>query len=175
MGLHCGEAELRDGDYFGTALNRAARVMALGHGGQILLSGAAAALLDAKLPPETTLRDMGEHALRGLSHQEQIFQVVAPGLVQDFPPLKSGEQVTGNLPPRLNTFVGRTRQMAEVREALQQTRLLTLTGPGGTGKTRLSLQVAADVQDQYRHGDVAGRVGAGDGSRSGGRSRERGA
>ena len=152
MGLHCGEAELRDGDYFGTTLNRAARVMALGHGGQILLSGAAAALLDAKLPPETTLRDMGEHALRGLSHQEQIFQVVAPGLVQDFPPLKSGEPVTGNLPPRLNTFVGRTRQMAEVREALQQTRLLTLTGPGGTGKTRLSLQVAADVQDQYRHG-----------------------
>ena len=152
MGLHSGEADLREQDYFGTAVNRAARVMALGHGEQILLSAATAVLLQDTLPAGTSLRDLGDFPLRGLSRNEQIYQVLAPDLRPDFPPLNSDKGSAGNLPAPAGSFIGRAREMAEVQAALAQTRLLTLTGPGGTGKTRLSLQVAAAVQDSYKDG-----------------------
>lgn len=148
MGLHSGEAQLRDGDYYGTAVNRAARIMGLGHGGQILLSAVTAALL----PSSTSLRDMGSQPLRGLQHEEQIYQLVSPDLPSDFPPLNAGRPPAGNLPAHVSSFVGRTREMAEIRSLLPHTRLLTLTGPGGTGKTRLSLHLASDVQAAYMHG-----------------------
>ncbi|MFN2134498.1 MAG: ATP-binding protein [Candidatus Promineifilaceae bacterium] len=152
MGLHSGEAELRDGDYYGTAVNRAARIMDLGHGGQVLLSATTADLLKDMVLPQINLRDLGDHLLRGLSGNERIYQVLAPGLNSDFPPLRSGGALAGNLPAHVSSFIGRAREMAEVRNALPHTRLLTLTGPGGTGKTRLSLQVAHDVQAEFKHG-----------------------
>ncbi len=152
MGLHSGEAQWRDGDYYGTAVNRAARIMALGHGGQVLLSAVTAALLQEVLPQQTSLRDLGNHRLRGLQQTEHIYQLVAPDLESVFPPLQSGQTRAGNLPTHVTSFVGRTREMAEIRSALPRTRLLTLTGPGGTGKTRLSLQVGVDVQDEFEHG-----------------------
>ena len=152
MAIHAGEAELRDGDYYGPTLNRAARIMSTGHGGQVLLSAVAAALLDGRLPVSVTLRDLGEHRLKDLSRPERIFQASAAGLAADFPPLQSLDTVPGNLPVQLTAFVGRGRELAEVKRLLTTTRLLTLTGPGGTGKTRLSLQVAADVQADYAHG-----------------------
>ena len=152
MGLHTGEAELRDGDYYGSAVNRAARIMSIGHGGQVLLSAASAALLAAEPLPGATLRDLGEHRLRNLTHPERIFQLAAAGLPSDFPPLRSLDAFPGNLPVQLTPFVGRERELARVRELLAQTRLLTVTGPGGTGKTRLTLQAAAAVQTDYHHG-----------------------
>jgi predicted ATPase/class 3 adenylate cyclase len=152
MGLHSGEAQHRDGDYYGTVVNRAARIMSLGHGGQVLLSAVTVALIEDVLPPQASLRDLGEHALRGLTRDERIYQLVAPGLESDFPPLRSTGTQAGNLPAHVSSFIGRAREMSEVRMALTQTRLLTLTGPGGTGKTRLSLQVAADLQNRYEHG-----------------------
>lgn len=151
MGLHTGEAELRDGDYYGSHVNRAARLMALGHGGQVLLSMTARDLACDGLPAGQELRDLGEHPLRGLARPEHIWQLVAPDLPDTFPPLASAV-VAGNLPARRSSFIGRGREVAQVRERLRQSRLLTLTGPGGTGKTRLSLQVAAAVQPTYDHG-----------------------
>jgi class 3 adenylate cyclase len=174
MALHTGTAELRDGDYYGTALNRAARLMAAGHGGQILLSHATQELVRDQLPAQVTLRDMGERRLKDLTRPERIFQVVAPDLPADFPSLKTLDTLPNNLPMQLTSFVGREKEMAEVKRLLaawsdshvvtssnQQTkrptdqattRLLTLTGSGGTGKTRLSLQVAAEVLDMFADG-----------------------
>ncbi len=154
MGLHTGEAELRDGDYYGSHVNRAARLMAIGHGGQVLVSGFTASLLDDALASGISLRDLGEHTLRGLDRPEHVFQLGAPDLPADFPPLQTSAVLIGNLPARVTSFVGRVREMSQVRDQLQQTRLLTLLGPGGTGKTRLSLQVAADVQPELCPGGV---------------------
>lgn len=152
MGLHTGEAELRDGDYYGSAVNRAARIMSIGHGGQVLLSASTASLVADATTAGSSLLDLGEHRLRDLSRPERIFQLVVEELTSDFPPLKSLDAFPGNLPIQLNTFVGRERELAEVKRLLATTRLLTLTGPGGTGKTRLSLQVAADSQAGFTHG-----------------------
>ncbi|MFN2134497.1 MAG: ATP-binding protein [Candidatus Promineifilaceae bacterium] len=152
MGLHRGEAQLRDGDYYGTAVNQAARIMDLAHGRQIVLSGSVADLAAAALSPDLSLRDLGRHPLRGLREDVHILQLNAPGLPHNFPPLRSGATLTGNLPAHTSSFVGRGREMAELRAMLPETRLLTLTGPGGTGKSRLSLQIAADVQHAYEHG-----------------------
>jgi predicted ATPase len=152
MGLHTGDAELRDGDYYGSHVNRAARLMTLGHGGQILLSMSSRDLASDDLPAGQTLRDLGEHPLRGLSRPERVWQLVAPDLPDAFPPLASAAALLGNLPARRASFVGRGRELAQVRERLRDSRLLTLTGPGGTGKTRLSLQVATAVQPSYEHG-----------------------
>ena len=151
-GLHTGQAERRDDDYYGTALNRAARIMSVGHGGQVLLSAATAALISDSRPVGVSLRDLGEHRLRDLSRPEHLFQLAAEGLPVIFPPLKSLDAFPGNLPVQLTTFVGRERELAEVKRLLTTTRLLTLTGPGGSGKTRLSLQAAADVQTDFTHG-----------------------
>ena len=152
MGLHSGEAQLREHDYYGTTVNKAARIMDLGHGGQILLSARSASFVREALPDPLTLRDLGSYPLRGLRESEQIYQLLVPDLASDFPPLRSSKALAGNLPAHVSSFVGRNREMTEIRAALPQTRLLTITGPGGTGKTRLSLQVAADVQARYDHG-----------------------
>lgn len=152
MGLHTGDAEQRDGDYYGAHVSRAARIMSLGHGGQILLSAAAASLVAGTLDSGGALRDLGHQRLRGFDEPVQVYQLMAPGLRADFPPLRSKTILTGNLPARVSSFIGRAREVAEVRAHLRDARLLTLTGPGGTGKTRLSLHVAAGIQPDYEHG-----------------------
>lgn len=152
MALHTGEAEIRDGDYFGSTLNRAARMMAVGAGGQSLLSQTTAAVVQDQLPKQVALRDLGEHRLKDLVRPEHIYQVVVPELPETFPPLKSLSAFPHNLPVQLTSFVGREKEIAETRKLLAATRLLTLTGPGGTGKTRLALQVAADVMADYQDG-----------------------
>jgi predicted ATPase len=152
MALHAGAAEHRDGDYFGQSLNRVARILSSAHGGQVLISLSTQELVRDLLPAGVQLRHLGEHRLRDLARPEQLFQLTAPDLPAQFPPLRSLESVPNNLPVQLSSFVGREREMAEVKRLLASTRLLTLTGPGGTGKTRLSLQVAADLFDQFREG-----------------------
>ena len=152
MALHTGEAETRDGDYFGPALNRAARLMAIGHGGQILLSELTAGLVRDRLPAEASLRDLGEHRLKDLTRPEHIFQLSGLGLPADFPAVRSLNSSTHNLPVQLTHFIGREREMVEVRQLLSETALLTFTGSGGTGKTRLSLQLAAELLPKFPDG-----------------------
>lgn len=152
MALHTGEAELRDGDYHGATLNRAARLMAVGAGGQSLLSEATVALIQDRLPDGVRLHDLGEHRLRDLVRPEHIYQVVAAGLIKEFPPLRSLSAYPNNLPVQLTSFVGREQELAETKSLLAGTPLLTLTGPGGTGKTRMGLQLSADVLADFRDG-----------------------
>ncbi len=152
MGLHTGEAELRASDYYGQALNRAARIMAVGHGGQILLSSVTAELVREHLQAGASLVDLGEHRLRDLVRPEHIFQFRAPDLPSHFPPLTSLNSLPNNLPLQLTSFIGRQREMKESKKLLASTRLMTLIGPGGTGKTRLSLQVAAEQLPQFKDG-----------------------
>jgi predicted ATPase/class 3 adenylate cyclase len=147
MGLATGEAELREGDYFGAVLNRAARVMAAGHGGQILLAESTAGLLSG-----VDLVDLGPRRLRDLPTPVGVFQVRAPGLRTDFPPLRALDVSPGNLRPAVTSFIGRESEVAEVDTALRAHRLVTLTGVGGVGKTRLALEVAAHLADEYPDG-----------------------
>jgi predicted ATPase/class 3 adenylate cyclase len=151
-GLHAGVTERRDGDFFGTAVNRSARIMSVAHGGQTLLSEAVATLIGERLPPGVMLRDVGAVRLRGLASPERVFQLLHPSLRQDFPSLRSLESTPNNLPQQLSSFVGREREVVEIRKLLGETRLLTLVGAGGLGKTRLTLQVAAAVLDAYPDG-----------------------
>ena len=152
MALHTGAAERRDGDYFGQALNRVSRILAAAHGGQILLSLATEELVRDSLPEGVRLRDLGERRLRDLARPENIFQLIATDLPTEFPPLRSLESVPNNLPIELTSFIGREREMAEVKRLLGSTHLLTLTGTGGTGKTRLSLQLGADLLERFSDG-----------------------
>jgi len=152
MALHTGSPEHRDGDYFGQPLNRVSRILSSAHGGQVLLSLPAEELVRDILPPGVVLRHLGEHRLRDLARPEHLYQLVTPDLPSQFPGLRSLESVPNNLPEQLSTFIGREREMAEVKRLLASTRLLTLTGMGGTGKTRLSVQVAADLFDQFPDG-----------------------
>lgn len=154
MAIHTGVAELRDGDYFGSVVNRAARLMASGNGGQILLSLSTHELVRDHLRENVTLRNLGSHYLKDLARPEQVFQVVHPALKDDFPSLKTldNPELKNNLPRQLTAFIGREKAISEVSSLLTKTRLLTLTGAGGFGKTRLSLQVAADVLEQYPDG-----------------------
>jgi predicted ATPase/class 3 adenylate cyclase len=152
MGLHTGEAQHRDGDYFGLALNRAARIMSAGHGGQVLCSAATGALARDTLPKGVGLVDLGEHRLRGLSRPETIFQVGQADLVGKFPPLRSLDAFMGNLPSPVSSFIGRERELAATTAALDEARTVTLTGVGGVGKTRLALQVAAAALSKFRDG-----------------------
>jgi len=152
MGIHTGEAEERDGDYFGPTLNRAARLMSVAWGGQIVVSLVAARLLADALPDGVTLVDLGEHRLRDLSEAERVFQVVAPGLPSEFDRLRSLESYRTNLPMRVTSFVGRERVLAEISAVLTTVRMVTITGVGGVGKTRLALQVAADLVPDYADG-----------------------
>ena len=152
MALHTGGAESRDGDYFGPVLNRVSRLLAAAHGGQILLTLATEELVRDHLPEAVSMRDLGERRLRDLNRPERVFQVAAPDLPADFPALRSLEIFPNNLPVQLTSFIGREKEMLEVRRLLGTTHLLTLTGTGGTGKTRLSVQVAADMLDQFPDG-----------------------
>lgn len=156
MGLHTGPAEAREGDYYGQSLNRAARLMAAGHGGQMLLSQATEDLVRRSLPPGTDLRDLGERRLKDLIRPERVFQVVAPDLPSAFPPLKTLDARPNNLPVQPTPLVGRDDELKSLSALLprRDVRLLTLTGPGGTGKTRLALQIAADLVDEFEHGVV---------------------
>lgn len=149
--LHTGTAQERAGDYFGPTVNRVARLM-IGAGGQTLLSLATEALVRDSLPLGADLRDLGQHHLKDLQRPEQVFQLLHAELPADFPPLKSLDLLPHNLPGQLTSFVGREAQLAQVKERLEGTRLLTLTGPGGGGKTRLALQAAADLLEKYADG-----------------------
>jgi predicted ATPase len=152
MGLHTGEPVSGAGDYVGLDVHRAARICAAGHGGQILVSKAVEVLAAPDLPPGVTLRDLGTHRLKDLKEPERLLQVVHPELPADFPPLNALGAHPNNLPRQLTSFVGREREIEEVKRLLPTTGLLTITGTGGSGKTRLALRVAADLVDQYPDG-----------------------
>jgi predicted ATPase/class 3 adenylate cyclase len=152
MGIHTGEASVRDGDYYGTALNRAARLMAAAHGGQIVVSRATEELVRDNLDPAVSLLDLGEHRLRDLSRPERVFQVSYGDESASFAPLKSVDSYPGNLPVQLTTFVGRDDELVAVSKTLEDTRMVTLTGVGGVGKTRLAVQIAADLLPEYEDG-----------------------
>jgi predicted ATPase/class 3 adenylate cyclase len=154
MALHVGEAAKRNGDYYGLTLNRTARVMSAGHGGQVLLSAAAAALVVDRLPAGSSLRDLGEHRLKDLGGPERVFQLVHPDLQASFPPLLSLSHRTSELPTEPSAFVGREGELNQIGGRLEDesVRLLTLTGPGGIGKTRLALRAAADAVDRFEDG-----------------------
>lgn len=152
MGLHTGESHEREGDYYGAEVNRAARVMSIAHGGQVLLSEVTAALIRNTLPTSVSLVDLGIHRLKGIGAAEQVFQLCHPQLPLDFPPLKSLSVYRHNLPMQLTSFVGREKEMVEIRRLLKETRLLTLLGPGGTGKTRLMLECAEAVIGDWADG-----------------------
>ncbi len=152
IALHTGAAEIREDDYFGPPLNRVARLLAAGHGGQALLSLPTEELTRDALPPAVELLSLGEHRLRDLNRPEMVFQLLHPALPADFAPLKSLEHLPNNLPRQLTSFIGREKETEEIKTLLTRTSLLTLTGSGGCGKTRLSLQVAADALDQYLDG-----------------------
>ena len=149
MALHTGKCEERDGDYFGPTVNRTARLEATAHGRQVVLSQATAVLVRDRLPDSVELTDLGSHRLKDLARPEQIFQLNVHGLEVDFPPLRSLDNpaLPNNLPAQPASFVGRTREAAEVRLLVEDHRLVTLTGAGGSGKTRLALQVAAELLD----------------------------
>ncbi len=152
MAVHTGQALQHDGDYFGPTVNRVARLMSIAHGGQILLSLSAASGMDGPLPDGVTLRDLGSHRLRDLKQAESTFQVVADGLRLQFPALASLDIHPNNLPSQLSSFVGRERELTRLRWQLGQHRVVTVTGPGGVGKTRLALQVAADAVQDFPDG-----------------------
>ena len=152
MGVHTGEAEYRDGDYYGTALNRAARVAGAAYGGQLLVSRATMELLGDGRPDGCYLLDLGEHRLRDLGRPETLLQLCHPDLPRSFPPPRSLDAYPGNLPARFTSFVGRSEEMGRIELALEEARLVTLTGVGGVGKTRLALQAAGAVLPHFRDG-----------------------
>src|SRR5215204_6346010 len=152
MGVHTGEGALGGDDYVGIDVHRAARIADAAHGGQVIVSDATRGLVEHTLPAGASLRDLGPHHLRGLADPERLHQLVVEGLESDFPPPRTLHARPSNLPPQLTSFVGREAEITEVERLLGQTRLLTLTGPGGSGKSRLALRVAADLLPQYRDG-----------------------
>jgi predicted ATPase/class 3 adenylate cyclase len=152
MGLHTGLGALGASDYVGLDVHRAARIADSAHGGQVVLSEPTAVLVERTLPADVTLRDLGKHRLKDLAEPETILQLVAPGLQVDFPMLRTLDAVPNNLPRLLTTFVGRERELDEAVRLLETTRILTFTGPGGTGKTRLALQAAAEAADGFADG-----------------------
>jgi predicted ATPase/class 3 adenylate cyclase len=152
IALHTGEADLRDGDYYGTAVNRCARLRAIAHGGQILLSQSTFELVRDALPGGVGVRDLDEQRLADLIRPERVFQLLRADLPADFPPLRSLDAYPHNLPVQLTSFIGREQELTELGRALRTTRLLTLTGTGGCGKTRLALQAAADAVAAYPDG-----------------------
>jgi predicted ATPase/class 3 adenylate cyclase len=152
MGIHVGTAEFRDGDYFGGTLNRASRIESAAHGGQILLSRIAVELLEDEGLGEVSFKSLGSHRLRNLDRPEHLYQVVVPDLEESFPPPRSMEALPNNLPVQTTSFVGREKELEGVKQLLQNTRLLTLMGTGGTGKTRLALESGAQLIHEYRDG-----------------------
>ena len=154
MGMHTGEPQVVDNDYFGSPVIRASRISSAGHGGQILISTATRELIIEELPEEIEFVDLGLHRLKDLGRAERIFQVSHPSLPQDFPPLRTLDVIPNNLPVQLTSFVGREAEIRNLSELLgrEQVRLVTLTGAGGIGKTRLSIQVAAEQLDSFPDG-----------------------
>ena len=154
LALHTGVCQERDGDYFGPTVNRAARLMAIAHGGQVLVSGVSAELLSDFPPDEAMLRDMGQHRLRDLGRPEHVWQLQSPSVPSEFPPLQSldNPELPNNLPELLSSFVGRDEELDEVRTLLGEHRLVVLTGAGGSGKTRLAMQAAAELLDGQGEG-----------------------
>ena len=154
MGVHTGEG-VRGGDnYVGIDVNRAARIAAAAHGGQVIVSDATRALVADTLPAGASLRDLGEHRLKDIAQPVRLHDLVIEGLRSDFPPPRTLDARRDGLPAQLTSFVGRQEEIAEVRRLLGRARLLTLTGPGGTGKSRLAVQVAAELLPELRHGAV---------------------
>lgn len=151
-GLHLGTVERRNDDYFGNPVNRTARLMSVAHGGQILVSQAVADEVNARLPERVELHDLGNVRLKDLATPERVYQVLHPDLRQDFPALRSLEATPNNLPQQLTSFVGRERELSEASALLRESRLVTLLGMGGLGKTRLSMQIAADAMDRFPDG-----------------------
>ena len=151
-GLHAGVVERRDSDLFGSVVNRASRLMGIAHGGQVLLSQPVAAMVRDRLSPPASLRDLGKVRLRDFASPEQVYQLLHPSLRPDFPALRALEQTPNNLPRQATSFIGRETEQAELVDLLATPRLVTLTGPGGVGKTRISLQVAAQLRPAYRDG-----------------------
>jgi predicted ATPase len=156
MAVHAGGADQRAGDFFGPAVNRTARIMTAGHGGQILLSATAEAQARERLPSAAGLLDLGEHRLKDLGRPEQVFQLVHPDLNAEFPPLRTLRSELAALPPLTGTVVGREQELNEIRTRLRErgTRLISLVGPGGTGKTTLAIKAAQDVSGDFRDGVV---------------------
>jgi predicted ATPase/class 3 adenylate cyclase len=150
--LHTGEAVMTDVGYVGIDVHRAARICAVTHGGQILLSETTSALVEMELPEGIGIRDLGLHRLKDLARPQHLLQVVGNGLPDDFPALRTLDTLPNNLPRQLTSFIGQEKAAADVKRLLSTTRLLTLTGIGGAGKTRMALQTAADVVDQYPDG-----------------------
>ena len=151
MGIHTGEAVLGGEDYVGLDVHRAARIAAAAHGGQVLVSAATHALVSGSLPDGLRLRELGEFRLKDLDRPERLAQLVGPGLADDYPPPRTLD-IPSNLPSQVTSFVGREREIGEVCELVRHSRLVTLTGPGGAGKTRLSLRVAEQLQPEYPGG-----------------------
>ncbi|MDP9070343.1 MAG: tetratricopeptide repeat protein [Actinomycetota bacterium] len=152
MGLHTGEAVVRGDRYTGLDVHRAARIADAGHGGQILVSEAVRILVSDNLPDGVTLRDLGHHRFKDLAEPEHLFQVVGPGLASAFPSLRSLDARPHNLPNLVTGFVGRQRELEQARALLDDVRLLTLTGPGGTGKTRLAIEMAREQIARFPDG-----------------------
>ncbi|MEE8375766.1 MAG: tetratricopeptide repeat protein [Acidimicrobiia bacterium] len=152
MGIHTGEGTLGARDYVGVDVHRAARISGAGHGGQILVSAETYALVGRKLSRSVSMRDLGEHWLKDLPQAEHLFQIMISGLENDFPALKSESGRQHNLPATLNTFVGRSQELLTISERLSDSRLITLVGPGGTGKTRLAIEVGTKELDRFPDG-----------------------
>lgn len=152
IAIHTGAVECRDEDYFGPPLNRVARLLSTAHGGQVVLSQASYELVRDSLASPTELWDLGEHQLKDLERPEQVYQVSHPGLQDQFPPLRSLTTFPNNLPQQVTSFIGREKEITHIKQSLERDRLITLTGSGGTGKTRISLQAAAMVLDRFQDG-----------------------
>lgn len=152
MGLHTGAASIRDGDYFGSVVNRCARLASVAHGGQIIVSEATTELVGPALVDGLELVELGEHRLKDLLRPERIFQVRHPAFDATFPPLRTLDGARSNLPTQISSFIGREVELAVARTLLAENRLVTMTGSGGAGKTRLALQVAAEVLDDFSDG-----------------------
>jgi predicted ATPase/class 3 adenylate cyclase/Tfp pilus assembly protein PilF len=152
MALHTGDPDLRDGDYYGPVVNRCARLRNIAHGGQALLSNSTSQLVRNDLPPDIILTDLGEHRLKSLQHPERVFQLTLANRRDEFPTLRSLSSRSNNLPVQLTHFIGREQEQADLRALLASTRLLTLTGVGGSGKTRLAVEIAGDLAGNYSDG-----------------------
>ncbi len=152
MGLHTGEPQISSSNYVGIDVHRAARIAAAAHGGQVLLSQRTYELVENKLPDDLTLRDLGEHRLKDLRLPKHLYQLDIQGLPADFPPIKSLDAILNNLPVQSTSFIGREKEIGELKKLVESARLVTLTGTGGSGKTRLALQIAAEMIGHFNNG-----------------------
>ncbi len=166
MAIHTGTADERDGDYFGPAVNRVARLLSIGNGGQILVSGASRELVRSDSPADVALTDLGLHRLKDLAEPEHVWQLSGAGLQQEFPALRSLDASPNNLPIHLTTFRGRERDLEEVKSLIGEHRLLTLSGAGGIGKTRLPCKSPPTSLDEYPRWRVVRRSGSNHRSRA---------